>query len=182
MRIIAGCLRGKNLIAPDGENTRPTADRARESLFNILNSLLLKGGYFWDKITFADVFSGSGAVGLEAFSRGAKEVFCVENDPVALKALRANVAAISQIHVLATSALNPPPHTPVDILFMDAPYGKGLWQLALGAFDATGWIGKRTLIIIETDKKLKETLPTGYTLLQERAQGRNTFLFAIKEA
>ena len=182
MRIISGLLRGKVLAAPEGEATRPTADRARESLFNILNSLLLKGGFSWDKITFSDVFSGSGAVGLEAFSRGAKEVFCVENDPVALKALRTNVGGISKVHVITNSALNPPSHGPVDILFMDAPYGKGLWQLALGAFDAAGWISPRTLIIIETDKKLNETLPEGYTLLQTRSQGRNTFLFATKES
>ena len=182
MRIIAGKLRGKVLVTPDGSNTRPTADRARESLFNILNSLLLKGGYSWEKITFADVFAGSGAMGLEAYSRGAKEVFCIENDTAALKALRTNVAGISKIHVLGTSALAPPTHTFVDILFMDAPYGKGLWQLALRAFGAEGWIGPKTLIIIETDKKLQESLPPGYVLLQTRSQGRNTFLFAIKEA
>ena len=92
------------------------------------------------------------------------------------------MAGISKIHVLSDSALNPPNHKPVDILFMDAPYGKGLWQLALGAFDAAGWIGKKTLIIIETDQKLHEELPKGYCLLQARNQGRNTFLFAIKEA
>ena len=182
MRIISGTLRGKVLTAPEGANTRPTADRAREALFNILNSLLLRGGFSWDKITFADIFSGSGAVGLEAFSRGAKEVFCIENDPIALKTLHANVAGISKIHVIGDSALNPPTHAPVDILFMDAPYGKGLWQLALGAFDTAGWITPKTLIIIETDQKLHETLPKGYCLLQERNQGRNTFLFAIKEA
>jgi len=182
MRIIAGHLRGKNLVAPLGETTRPTADRARESLFNILNSLLLKGGYSWNKITFADIFAGSGAIGLEAYSRGAKEVFCVENEANALKALHENVKGLSKIHVLATSALNPPEHKPVDILFMDAPYGKGLWQMALVAFDKAGWISPKSLIIIETDKKLNEVLPNGYTLIQERSQGRNTFLFATKEA
>jgi len=182
MRIIAGSLRGKNLVAPVGEATRPTADRARESLFNILNSLLLKGGYTWSDITFADIFSGSGAIGIEACSRGAKAVFCIENDPNALTALRANAQGLSKIHILTTSALNPSKHDPVDILFMDAPYGKGLWQMALGAFDKAGWVGPKTLIIIETDKKLKEVLPAGYTLIQERAQGRNTFLFATKES
>ncbi|MDY6407183.1 MAG: RsmD family RNA methyltransferase [Pseudomonadota bacterium] len=182
MRIVSGILRGKTIIPPEGDMTRPTADRARESLFNILNSLMLKGGFSWDKITFADVFSGSGAIGLEAYSRGAKEVFCIENDPVALKALHHNVASISKIHVIGNSALNPPAHAPVDILFMDAPYGKGLWQLALGAFDASGWVSPKTLIIIETDKKLGEELPKGYRLLQTRSQGRNTFLFATKES
>ena len=182
MRVISGSLRGKVLIAPDGINTRPTADRARESLFNILNSLLLKGGYSWDKITFADVFAGSGAIGIEACSRGAKAVYCIENDPNALEALRTNGAGLKQVHILNQNALMPPAHDSVDILFMDAPYGKGLWQMALSAFNRTGWISPKTLIIIETDKKLRETLPGGYVLLQERAQGRNTFLFATKEA
>ena len=79
MRIIAGNLRGKLIKAPEGSNTRPTSDRAREMVFNILTSLFLKQGKLWPDITFADVFSGSGAMGIEALSRGAREVFCVEN-------------------------------------------------------------------------------------------------------
>ena len=78
MRIVAGTYRGKQIMAPDSLTTRPTADRARESLFNMLNSLLMKEGKIWTDITFADVFSGTGAVGIEALSRGAKEVFCFE--------------------------------------------------------------------------------------------------------
>ena len=181
MRIIAGHLRGKTIVAPDGVNTRPTADRARESLFNILNSLLLKQGRTWVDITFADVFAGSGAIGIEALSRGAKEAFFVENDKNALDCLKQNIGNLSCAHLIAGNALMPPKHDSVSILFMDAPYGKGLWQEALIAFEKEGWIDGKTLVIIETDKKLKEILPDGYELLQERSAGRNTFLFARKE-
>lgn len=182
MRIIAGFLRGKTIVAPEGMSTRPTADRARESLFNILNSLLLKQGRTWAEITFADVFAGSGAIGIEALSRGAKEVFFVENDRKALDCLKQNIGNLAHAHLIAESALVPPNHNPVSILFMDAPYGKGLWQQALDAFEKSGWIDEKTLIIIETDKKLKETVPSGYQLLQERSAGRNTFLFVKRES
>jgi len=181
MRIIAGNLRGKVLTAPEGSATRPTSDRARESLFNILNSLLLKHGLLWTSMTFADVFAGTGAVGLEAYSRGAKEVFCFENNLDTLFCLKKNIGQINAIHLITGNALTPPAHSPVSILFMDPPYGQGLWQQALPAFEKAGWIDKGTLIIIETDKKLREAVPEGYQLLQERSAGRNTFLFIKKE-
>lgn len=180
MRIIAGTLRGKTLIAPQGETTRPTSDRARESLFNILNSMLLKQGRLWHDITFADVFAGTGAIGIEAYSRGAREVFCFENNANALSVLKENSRQLSHIHLLG-NALTPPDHPSVSVIFMDAPYGKGLWQQALSAFLRAGWIDERTLIVIETDKNLKETLPPEFRLLREHSAGRNTFLFAKQE-
>ena len=178
MRVIAGKLRGKILQSPEGEQTRPTADRARESLFDILSSLLLKAGRCWGDVTFADIFAGSGAIGIEAFSRGAKSVVCLENDGRALVCLKNNAAGLNGVHVCAADALNPPVHEPVTVLFMDAPYGRGLWQQALTACHRAGWIDDRTLIIIETDKKLHEELPNGFDLIRERAAGRNLFLFA----
>ena len=181
MRIVGGTYRGKKIMAPDTLTTRPTADRAREALFNILNSLWMKEGRNWTDITFADVFSGTGAMGIESLSRGAKEVFCFENNAEALKCLRQNTHGLKQIHIIAGDALNPPKHDSVSVVFMDAPYGKGLWQEALMRFQKSGWINENTLVIIETDKKLNETLPKGYTLLQERSAGRNVFLFAKKE-
>ena len=97
---------------------------------------------------------------------------------MALTYLKQNIQGLRDIHLLSQSALTPNPHSPVSVLFMDAPYGRGLWQAALPAFDAAGWIDNQTLIIIETDKKLKESLPAEYSLIQERSAGRNTFLFA----
>lgn len=181
MRVVGGTYRGKKIIAPESMETRPTADRARESLFNILNSWLLKQGKTWSEISFADVFAGTGAIGIEALSRGAKEVFCFENGKEALNCIRQNIKGLEGIHVFSGNALEPSLHEPVQILFMDAPYGKGLWQKALPAFDKSGWIGDETLVIIETDKKLSEVLPPEFVLLQERSAGRNVFLFAKKE-
>ena len=181
MRVVGGTYRGKKIIAPDSLKTRPTADRARESLFNILNSWLLKQGKTWSEISFADVFSGTGAIGIEALSRGAKEVFCFENDREALRCLRQNTNGMERINIVSGDALNPLVHSAVSIIFMDAPYGKGLWQESLNQFNQKGWIDDETLIIIETDKKLNEMLPAGYELLQERSAGRNVFLFAKKQ-
>ena len=181
MRIIAGNLKGKNIKAPEGMATRPTADRARETLFDIISSYFLKRGQIWSDIVFADIFSGSGAVGIEALSRGAKQVVCMENNRAALICLKENVQGFSAIRVMENDALIPPRYQPVSVLFMDAPYGKGLWQQALVAFSKNGWVDGKTLIIIETDKKLKEMLPDGYDLLQERSAGRNTFLFAKRK-
>jgi tRNA1(Val) A37 N6-methylase TrmN6 len=92
MRIVAGEWRGRKLVAPKGEATRPTADRARETLFNMLNSRL---GSFED-LRIADLFAGSGALGLEALSRGAAHVLFVEQDRAALDAIRANIAALDE--------------------------------------------------------------------------------------
>lgn len=181
MRIIAGRLRGKIIQSPDGQQTRPTADRARECLFDILSSHLMKTGRCWGDVTFADFFAGSGAVGIEAFSRGAGSVTCVENDRQALACLKNNVAGLNGVHVADQDATRPPVHDGVSILFMDAPYGRGLWQQALIACRNAGWIDKKTLIVIETDKKLREELPVGFSLIQERSAGRNLFLFAKTE-
>ncbi len=181
MRIVAGKWRGKTIQAPVGDTTRPTSDRAREMLFNILTSLLLKEGRQWHDISFADVFSGSGAIGIEALSRGARHVWCFENNSTAFTCLRQNAIGLNQIELMNRDALSPPIGKTVDILFMDAPYGKGLWQSALEAFEKAGWIDSETLVIIETDSRLKESLPESYILIQERSAGRNTFLFAKKK-
>lgn len=178
MRIIAGKWRGKKLTAPAGTGTRPTSDRAKEMLFNILTTHLLKQGKNWDGLILADVFAGSGAIGAEALSRGAQQALFIENDAAALACLRQNTAGMSGAVIVARDATQPLLHAPVDIIFMDAPYGKGLWQRALAALASAGWIDDRTLTIIETDREEEETLPEGWRLEQRRSAGRNVFLFA----
>lgn len=180
MRIVSGKWRGKTIQAPEGMTTRPTSDRARETLFNILNAMLLKEGRVWSDISFADVFAGSGGVGIEALSRGARKVRCMENNPAALVCLKQNTAGMAGIEVVGRDALRPPVGESVDILFMDAPYGKGLWQAALEALAIAGWIDDKTMVVIETDSRLTEALPIGYEMIRERAAGRNKFLFAKK--
>ena len=146
MRIISGTFKGRTLITPP-EGTRPTADRAKEMLFDMLSSLLMKEGKRWENLKFADVFSGSGAVGLEAVSRGCKQVYLFENNPLAQKAIHQNGKAMK--FELYGDASRPTiiQHS-MDILFMDPPYGQGLAEKTLPEFFKKGWIDKNTLIII----------------------------------
>lgn len=202
MRIIGGNMRGKKLVSPETKATRPTSDRARESLFNILDNDLRRHEKSWADVVFADVFAGTGAVGIEALSRGAKFGCFFEIDKGALKSLRQNLSSLEKQSIILGDALNPPraesimepfaraagmpgtgvPFAPqaVDILFMDAPYGRGLWEQALIRFDRQGWINADTHIIIEIDKSENGALPLGFDLSDKRAYGRNTFLFVRK--
>lgn len=181
MRIVGGKKRGKKLQTPTDDRTRPTSDRARESLFNILNAMLLKAGKSWKDITFLDVFAGTGAVGLEAVSRGAAESLFIENYPPALECLKANTADFENAHVMMCDATCPP-YTPrsMDIIFMDAPYREELWEKALMALNNKGWIDKNTLIIVEIEKNEENILPAGFELLDDRIYGRNRLLFCKK--
>ena len=178
MRIISGIARGKKLLSPTTEATQPTMDRAKETLFNMLESWRLKEGKGWGQLSFLDVFSGSGSIGIEAWSRGVKCPYFMENDVAALDILNKNLALVKLPKVELVDALNPPSAPRgMSIVFMDAPYGQGLWAAALPKLIETGWITKETLIIIETDKKAPEIVPDGFYQVNERAAGRNLFLF-----
>ena len=178
MRIISGKHKGRVLIAPQ-KGTCPTSDRAKEMLFDMLSSLLMKGGKRWEDLKFVDVFSGSGAVGLEAVSRGCKSVYLFENNLEAQKIIRQNGKGM--IFELFGDALKPTSsETSVDILFMDPPYGKGLAEQTLPQFLKQGWVNKNTLIIIEEDKANTVEIPLGFILQEKRSAGRNTFYFLKK--
>ncbi len=150
MRIIAGEWRRRPLQAPPGEATRPTADRARETLFSMLTSRL--GGF--EGLSVADLFAGSGALGLEALSRGAASCLFVEQDPAAIRALRANIGALraqQQCEVRATSVLQlGPASRAIDLLLLDPPYGTGAGAVALDRLTRLGWIGEASWIALET--------------------------------
>lgn len=178
MRIIGGTWRGKKLADLQGEQTRPTSDRARESLFNLLDNHLRRTQKTWQDIVFADVFAGTGAVGIEALSRGANKVFFFENNPLALKCLKSNTHDTKN-SVLMGDALKPIKSQAVDIIFMDPPYAKGLWERALPTFIQNGWIDTNTLVVIEIDKSEKSIQPKGFTELDRRSYGRNTFMFLM---
>jgi 16S rRNA (guanine966-N2)-methyltransferase len=150
VRIIAGDWRGRKLTAPAGDTTRPTADRTRETLFSMLVSRL---GSF-EGLAVADLFAGSGALGLEALSRGAARCTFVEQDAAALKALKANVAALeagTRADVRASSVLSlGPAKEPLDLLLLDPPYNSGAGAVALDKLQRLGWIGPATWISLET--------------------------------
>lgn len=171
MRIIAGKWRGRALIAPDGEATRPTADRVREALFSMLTSRL---GDFED-LRVADLFAGTGALGLEALSRGAAHVTFVENDPDAVKVLRANIAKLGaegQTQVIQQSVTTlGQARLPFDLLLLDPPYTSGLAATALPQLLDRGWIAPSSLISVETGAKEGFTLP-GFTVEPVRKHGK----------
>ena len=171
LRIIAGEWRGRRLTAPGGDTTRPTADRTRETLFSMLASRL---GSLED-IAVGDFFAGSGALGLEALSRGARTCLFVEQDAAAIRALRANVSALkaeARCDVRAASVLAlGPAKAPLDLLMMDPPYGTGAGEVALDKLGRLGWIAPATWISIETAKG--ETLSVkGFTIETVRDVGR----------
>ena len=150
MRIVAGEWRGRKLVAPKGEATRPTADRTRETLFNMIASRL---GTF-EGLRVADLFAGSGALGLEALSRGAAHCLFVEQDGEALKAIRANIATLGardRTDVRAGSVLSlPAGSSPLDLILLDPPYGTGAGAVALDRLLRLGWIGPATWMALET--------------------------------
>ncbi|MGV3512665.1 MAG: 16S rRNA (guanine(966)-N(2))-methyltransferase RsmD [Novosphingobium sp.] len=153
MRIIAGEWRGRPLRAPEGDTTRPTADRTRETLFSMLASRL---GSFED-LTVADLFAGSGALGLEALSRGAASAIFVEQDAGAIRTIRANIAALRcapQCDVRASSVLSlGAAKQPLDLVMLDPPYGTGAGAVAIDRLTRLGWIGEATWICLETAAK-----------------------------
>ena len=153
MRIIAGEWRGRKLIAPKGDVTRPTADRTRETLFSMLVSRL---GSF-EGLSVLDLFAGSGALGLEALSRGAGSCLFVEQDGDALKALRSNVEALgararTTIQAGSVMAMGAARGT-FDLILLDPPYGTGAGQVALDRLLRLGWIGPQTWVSLETENK-----------------------------
>ncbi len=153
MRIISGAWRSRPLIAPKGDATRPTADRTRETLFSMLNSRL---GSF-EELSVLDLFAGSGALGLEALSRGAATCTFVEHDAAALKALETNIeklGAKSQYDVRRSSVLSlGSAIKPFDVILMDPPYASGAGSVALDKLGRLGWFAPSAWISIEMSNK-----------------------------
>ena len=149
MRIIAGKWRGRPLEAPPGLATRPTADRVRETLFSMLSSRL---GSFED-LRVADLFAGSGALGLEALSRGAAAATFVENDAKAAAAMKRNADKLgASVHVLAGSALSLPRSQPFDLVFADPPYAPGSGTAVVQAVVKAEWQAPGGWMSIETSR------------------------------
>ena len=162
MRVVGGALRGRAIIAPKSKAIRPTADRLRESLFNIL------AHSFDDPVTGArvlDLFAGTGALGIEALSRGAAFALFVDEGAEARALLRENVAALglggtSKIFRRdATKLGEPNPLAPFSLAFLDPPYGQGLATAALNSARAGGWLTPDALIVVEEATKARFTAP-----------------------
>ncbi len=170
MRIIAGQWRGRRLRTPPGRETRPTADRVRETLFSMLASRL---GSF-EGLRVADLFAGSGALGLEALSRGAAFACFIENDPKAASVIRANatdLGALDRVQILGGSALALPRSDPFDLLFADPPYAPGSGSAVVVAVAAADWLAPAGWMSVETARG-DQVDAGGWTIDAERDVGR----------
>ena len=184
MRIIAGRHRGRRLLAPaSAATTRPTADRVRQALFDMLWHAPWAGRAAVEGARVLDAFAGTGALGLEALSRGAAHAAFLENDRAALSALRANIAACREAErctVLAADALRPPrAEAPATLVFLDPPYGRGLVEASLLALSAANWVAPGALVCAEAEAAAASHAPPppGFALLAERAHGPARVLF-----
>ena len=181
MRIVGGALRGRRLVAPEGKAVRPTADRAREGLFNILDHGAAFAGFSLSGATVVDGFAGTGALGLEALSRGAAHAVFLETDADALKSLRRNIATLDQddrAEVLVRDATRPGrAATPCALALLDPPYKADLAAPALSALAENGWFVDNGIAVVE--HAAKETLapPEGFELLDQRRYGAAVFSF-----
>jgi 16S rRNA (guanine966-N2)-methyltransferase len=182
MRIVGGRHRGRRLVVPPGNAVRPTSDRAREALFDILSHgrFAAEGIPFADK-AILDAFAGTGALGLEALSRGATEAVFFEQNPEALAALRRNVASLGEsdrTQILPYDATRPPrAGKRCAVVFIDPPYRSGLAAPALAAIDAAGWLTPDALAVIEIGTREEFHPPAGFTPLDQRAYGAARLVF-----
>jgi 16S rRNA (guanine966-N2)-methyltransferase len=181
MRIIGGKHRGRPLAAPEGRAVRPTSDRAREALFDILAHGRFADGPACEGARVLDVFAGTGAFGLEALSRGAAQATFMEKDRTALAALRANIDALGEQKTAAVLPVDArrPPHAaaPCSLAFLDPPYGKDLAAPALTALAATGWLAPGALVVVEVAAKQTLEVPDGFMRLDERRYGAAKLVF-----
>ncbi len=179
MRIIAGAWRSRPLDSPRGDGTRPTADRARETLFSMLQSRL---GSF-EGLTVLDLFAGSGALALEALSRGAARAFLVEKSPAARKAIAANIERLGADARLVglDAATLPSASAAADLIFLDPPYGSGLAAGALASALAAGWVAPHAWVSVETARNEVVAAP-GFMVETVRGTGKASLTLLRPEA
>lgn len=180
LRIIGGQWRGRKLRFPDGEGLRPTTDRVRETLFNWLQPVIAGARCL-------DLFSGSGALGLEALSRGAGEVVFVERNPRAVRALKENLALLqaegTEVHQGDSLAYLRSEHKPFDVIFLDPPFRQNLLAPALTLLAEGGLAAPGARIYIEMESEQGEPeLPPGWELLRSKQAGQVAYHLAVVES
>jgi 16S rRNA (guanine966-N2)-methyltransferase len=177
-RVVAGTLGGRRLSVPRGRSTRPTSERVREALFSALESMRgsLAGA------AFLDLYAGSGAVGIEAASRGAARVTCVERDPRALAVVRANVESLGLTTVEVSSApvarlLGDEPGTPFDVVYVDPPYAEPVDDV-LAMLGANAWLAESAVVVVErATRDSAPTWPAGLVADRSRRYGDTTLWY-----
>lgn len=183
MRIVAGQFRGRAIVAPEGQGTRPTSDRARQAVFNVIEHA--SWGRSLDGARVVDLFAGSGALGFEALSRGAAFALFVETDDGARGAIRDNMEAFGlfgacRVHRRSAVDLGVRPGSAgeaFDIAFLDPPYGQGLGEQALARLLEGNWLIPGALVILERGSDEPEIDTPGYERLDARDYGAARVLF-----
>lgn len=181
MRIVAGKFKGKALAAPKDQSTRPTSDKVRESVFNILEHGV--EDFDIDSARVLDLFAGTGALGLEALSRGARYCLFIENAAPARGIIRANVEAmnltgVTRIWRRDASSLGPAGNMEAfDLVFCDPPYGKGLGERALAAALSGRWIRPGGIAVLEERSGIDLAFPEGFEELDRRSYGDTQVVF-----
>ena len=182
MRIVAGKYKGRRLEAPVGRDIRPTADRTRQALFDVLEHghLLDSGGSALVDAIVLDVFCGTGALGLEALSRGAAEATFMDISRTALDCTRANAKALgAPANFILADARNPPlARKPANLVFLDPPYDAGLGAPAIVALQAAGWTAPGAVISLEMSgsELAGFKAPEGVAIIDERRYGKARIL------
>lgn len=183
LRIIGGRHRGRRIATPAGDTTRPTSDRVREALFNILESKIEISG-----ANVLDGCAGSGALGLEALSRGAAHVTFFDTDRRALKVVGENIATLEEEastdvrNADVTSPPKPVGNHACSLVFLDAPYRTDIPARALPTLAAAGWLADSALIIVETERGAELPLPDDFSVADRRAYGSTELHFIEYEA
>ena len=178
-RIIAGSARGRRLSVPV-RGTRPTSDRVREALFSAVTSMLAEQGTGWQEVHVLDCYAGSGALGLEALSRGAASVVLIENQASAADVIRGNIAALrlSGASVVCatvqTVAGRPKSGPPASLILVDPPYEIGATTIAeeLSGLDAGGWIDRGAIGVVERSRADETSpFPSEWSFIRQRSYG-----------
>lgn len=186
MRIIAGKHRGAALTPPTDYSIRPTSDKVRGAIFNILQHASWAPFFFEESQSVLDVFCGTGAFGLEALSRGIGKAAFIDKAPASLKLARSNAEKLkcaTQCRFMQEDASSLPaaPHA-FDLVFLDPPYRQNLLPQALAQLRAKGWLHAKSVVVAETAKDEKLAAPDGLSIMDERAYGETRAFFLMPPA
>lgn len=182
MRVVAGKFRGRALVTPADQRIRPTSDRVREAVFNILTHG--PAAVAIEDAVVLDLFAGTGALGIEALSRGARSCLFVEEEPEARGLIRRNIEAFGLTGITriyrrdATDLGDAGNRDPFSLVFLDPPYGNGFGERALASAAAGGWLVLGATIVLEEREGTAITWPGGFTVLDQRSWGDTMVAFA----
>jgi 16S rRNA (guanine966-N2)-methyltransferase len=176
MRIVAGQFRGRPLAAPEGTHTRPTSDRVREAVFNILEHG--SAGFSFAHVRVLDLFAGTGALGLEALSRGAAFCLFVEEDVAARGLIRRNIETLGVTGTTKVFRRDGNRSGGFSLAFLDPPYEQGLALRALASAAQGGWLAPGAVAVIEESRRAAVALPPGFEALEQRTWGDTQAVFA----